>query len=74
MSNPLAELRRLLSATSPAESCVVVSTNPVVVSSGSGSRQVLSTISVAVGDCVLVKDGSVQGKIPRQEDLPHYHL
>ncbi len=73
--NPLTTLRKLLAGVAPNETATVVSIgSSISVSTKNGVRSVSSAIPVSVGDCVLVVNGTIQGKVAQQDDLPHYYL
>lgn len=75
MSNPLAELKKLLGLGSVAETGDVVSVaDGVMVATRSGTKRVVANIPLRVGDCVLVSNGQVQGKVVHQDKLNSYYL
>lgn len=75
MSNPLVELRKLLGASSKKETGTVIALTPsIIVSTREGTRTVTSGVAVAIGDCVLISGGVIEGKLRRQEEVPEYYL
>lgn len=75
MSNPLQELKKLLSPQTVVETGTVLSVEGSIrVSTSGGVRVVTSSIPLHVGECVLIRGGSVQSKAKRQDELPTYYL
>lgn len=73
--NPLLQLRKILGVGPRNETAQVVAVGASIsVATKSGVRSVSSAIPVAVGDCVLVINGTIQGRVQQQSELPHYYL
>lgn len=75
MSNPLIELQRLLAPQAVPETGTVLAIGAnVQVSTRRGVLTLPSSVDLRVGDCVLIRDGSIQYKVKPQEELHTYYL